>query len=114
MVHWYHENFGHSASARLYKTMRQTLYWPNIEKTIHDLVKKCLTCKRAKVHGGNEDFGLLPPRTMKTINPFDVIHVDLIGPYDDGYYAITIIDQWTRWLEVSVQANKLARTTAEY
>ena len=54
----------------------------------------------------------LPPRTLKTVNPFDVVHVDLIGP-DDGYCGITIIDQSTRWLEVGIQTDKSALTTAE-
>lgn len=36
------------------------------------------------------------------MNPFDVVHVDLIGPYEDGSDGITMIDQATRWLEVGV------------
>lgn len=47
------------------------------------------------------------------MNPFDVVHVDLIGPYEDGSYGITMIDQETRWLEAGVQTNKLTLTTAE-
>ena len=46
----------------------------------------------AKVHGGKQDYGLLPPRTLKTVKPFDVAHVDLIGSYNDGSYGITMID----------------------
>ena len=46
------------------------------------------------------------------MNPWDVVHVDLIGPYD-GYYGITIIDQATRWLEVGVQLDQNILTTAE-
>ena len=47
-----------------------------------------MICKRAKVHGGSQDDGLLPPRTLKTVNPFDVV-------------------------KVGIQAEKLALATAE-
>ncbi|KAG6611400.1 Pol Polyprotein [Phytophthora cinnamomi] len=112
MIGWYHQNLGHPASERQFKTMRHTLYWPSMETTITKYIKKCITCKRAKVHGGKQDYGLLPPRTMKTVNPFDIVHVDLIGPYE-GFYGITIIDQATRWLEVGVQPDKESLTSAE-
>ena len=75
--------------------MRQIFYWPSMQTTIVEYVKKCMICKRAKVHGGSQDHGLLLPLTLKTVNPFDVVHVDLIGTYDDGYDGITIIDQGT-------------------
>jgi cleavage and polyadenylation specificity factor subunit 1 len=113
LIEWYHANLGHPGAERQFKTMRPILYWPGMEATIVKFVSTCVTCKRAKVHGGKQDYGLLPPRTLKTVNPWDVVHVDLIGPYDDGGYGITIIDQATRWLEVDVQPDKLALTTAE-
>jgi hypothetical protein len=113
MIDWYHQNLGHPASERQFKTMRHTFYWPGMETSIAAFTKKCLTCKRAKVHGGKQDYGLLSPRALKTVNPFDTVHVDLIGPYDNGSYGITMIDQATRWLEVGIQPDKLSLTTAE-
>eukprot|EP00644_Phytophthora_capsici_P004502 jgi/Phyca11/110991/e_gw1.19.664.1 len=112
LISWYHQNLGHPASERQFKTMRHTFYWPSMESTIAKFVKKCITCKRAKVHGGKQDYGHLPPRTMASVDPFDVVHIDLIGPYD-GFYGVTMIDHATRWLEVAVQPNKDALTTAE-
>ena len=56
----------------------------------------CLVCKRAKVHGTKQDYGILPLRNFKSANPFDVVHVDLIGIYEDGRYGITLIDPATR------------------
>ncbi|POM64615.1 Rapid-growth-like protein 25 [Phytophthora palmivora] len=78
MIAWYHQKVGHPASERQLKTTRHTLYWPGMETTIAKYIKKCITCKRAKVHGGKQDYGLLLPRTMQTVNPFDIVHVDLI------------------------------------
>ena len=98
---WYHHNLVQAGPDRLYKTMRQSLYCTSIKSSIIKRVKLCLTCKRAIIHGVRQDYGLLPSRTLKTVNPWDVVHVDLIGPYDD-YYGTTIIDQATRWLELGV------------
>ncbi|KAJ0408806.1 hypothetical protein P43SY_000702 [Pythium insidiosum] len=85
LVDWYHQNLGHAGSERQYKTMRSTFFWPGMEASI----------------------------TTHTVNPWDVVHVDLMGPYDDGFYAITMIDQATRWLEIGIQPDKLSKTTAE-
>ncbi|POM79703.1 Pol protein [Phytophthora palmivora] len=93
--------------------MRQVLYWPGMEGFINAQIKKCLVCKRSKVHGGKQDYGLLPPRSLKTVNPWDIVHVDLIGPYEGSGYGITMIDQATRWLEVGIQSDKESLTTAE-
>ena len=84
-----------------------------MEAAINKETKNCLVCKKAKVHGGKQDYGLLPPRTLKTVNPFDTVHVDLIGTYQDGYYGITIVDHATRWMEVGIQPDKSYLTTAE-
>ena len=84
-----------------------------MEAAITKDAKDCLICKKAKVHGGKQDYGLLPPRTLKTLNPFDTIHVDLIGPYEDGHYGFTMIDHATIWLEVGIQNDKTSLTKAE-
>lgn len=84
-----------------------------MKTTIARFVKKCIICKRAKLHGGKQEYGLLPPRTMQTVNPFDIVHVDLIDPYEGQGYGNTMINQATRWLEAGVQPNKESSTTAE-
>ena len=48
----------------------------------------------------------LPPRDLQTINHFDVVQVDTMGPYgNDRSYALTVVDEATRWLEVSIQSD---------
>lgn len=113
LIAWYHHNLGHSASERQFKSMRHTFYWPRMGSTIAMRIRKCVVCERAKLHGGQQDYRLLPPRTLKTVNPFDVVHVDLIGPYEGKCYGIAMIDQATRWLEVGVQPDKESLSTAD-
>eukprot|EP00644_Phytophthora_capsici_P009525 jgi/Phyca11/106930/e_gw1.13.870.1 len=94
--------------------MRGVFYWSGMETTIVNYCRNCKTCKRAKLHGGPQAYGKIPPRDMHVVDPFDVVHVDTIGPYGrDRQYALTIIDEATRWLEVAVQPNNQGKTTAE-
>lgn len=46
------------------------------------------------------------------MNLWDVVHVELIGPYD-GYYGITIIDVAKSWLKVNSLTDQNSLTTAE-
>jgi transposase InsO family protein len=65
------------------------------------------------MHGGRQHYGEIPlKKSSTTINPFDEVHVDLIGPYE-GFYAMTIVESQFRWLEVSIQENKTSKLTAE-
>jgi hypothetical protein len=65
------------------------------------------------MHGGRQHYGEIPlKKSSMTINPFDEVHVDLIGPYE-GFYAMTIVESQFRWLEVSIQENKTSKLTAE-
>ena len=75
LIDWYHINIGHPASHRQHKTMQSTFYWPHMETTIDKFVRKCIKCKRSKLHGRKQAYGLLPPRTNRTVNPFDIVHV---------------------------------------
>ena len=93
--------------------MQTTFYCPSMETNIVEFVHKCIKCKRPKLHGGNRDYGLMTPRTSKAVNPFNIVHIDLIEPHEGGYFGITLIDKETRWLEVSVHSNKNSPTTAE-
>ncbi|OWY96984.1 Pol Polyprotein [Phytophthora megakarya] len=109
LMDWYHQNLCHPGGTRQYKTMRQIFYWSGMDTMITKFCHKCQTCKRAKVRGEEKP----PPRTLKTVDPSDIVHIDLIGPYDDGSYGVTMIDQATRWLEIGIQADRQALTTAE-
>ncbi|OWZ13223.1 LOW QUALITY PROTEIN: Pol Polyprotein [Phytophthora megakarya] len=109
LMDWYHQNLCHPGGIRQYKTMHQIFYWPSMATTITEFCDKCQTCKHPKIHGGKQGYGKLPPRTLKTVEPFEIVHIDLIGSYnDDGYgmtkllsarHALTTADTFDReWL----------------
>ncbi|POM60986.1 Pol protein [Phytophthora palmivora] len=114
ITEWYHLNLVHPSAKRQYHTMRTSFYWSGMEKSIVTFSKNCLTCKRSKLHGGPQRYGKLPPRDLEIVDPFDIVHVDTMGPYgNERSYALTVIDEATRWLEVSIQSDNHGRTTAE-
>ncbi|GMF14583.1 unnamed protein product [Phytophthora lilii] len=84
-----------------------TFWWPGMEAAVAKYVKSCMACKRAKLHGGQQQHEHLPPTPMSnTDRPFDVVHVDLVGPFPRNYYCLTAIEQQFRWLEVILQKEK--------
>ena len=112
LVIFYHSNLLHPGVEKTYQSMKQIFYWPGMKNTILRFNKTCITCKKAKLHGGKQDYGKIPAKKVTSNNPFDVVHVDLIGPFD-GYYALTAIESEFRWIEVNCQENKTSKTTAE-
>ena len=60
------------------QTLRQYLWWPNLRNEVHEVCTKCHLCQKTKCTG--KKYGHLPPKEAETI-PWDVLCVDLIGPY---------------------------------
>ncbi|EGZ10801.1 hypothetical protein PHYSODRAFT_387821, partial [Phytophthora sojae] len=90
-----------------------TFWWPGMEKAVKKYVKSCTQCKRAKLRGGKQSYGHLPPTPMSNENrPFDVFHVDLVGPLEGDFYCLTAIERQFRWLEVMMQRGRTSATTA--
>ncbi|GFW36373.1 transposon Tf2-6 polyprotein [Trichonephila clavipes] len=88
---------GIAASAKL---VTQRFVWPNIRHDIKAWVNSCHSCQRSKIHRHTKapigTFALPYAR-------FSQIHVDFIGPfppYNDQSYCPTVVDRFTRWMEV--------------
>ncbi|KAE8993900.1 hypothetical protein PR001_g19447 [Phytophthora rubi] len=112
LVELYHEYLLHPGAEKQFRTMA-TFWWPGMEGDVTNFVKKCVDCKKAKLHGGKQQYGHLPPTpASNTDRPFDVVHVDLVGPFPQNYYCLTAIEQQFRWLEVIVQKGKGSAATA--
>lgn len=112
LVDLYHDYLLHPGAEKQYHTMA-TFWWPEMEKEVRDHVKACVDCKRAKLHGGKQNYGRLPPTPASNNDrPFDVVHIDLVGPLQNDFYCVTIIERQFRWLELIVQRGKTAKATA--
>ena len=105
-VQWYHDNLCHPGETRTEETIKQHFFWPNLRKSVHNICKKCDICQRTKKK--TQKLGLLPPKTAEA-TPWEVLCVDLIGPYKINVknskkplvlWCLTMIDPATGWIEI--------------
>ena len=79
--------------------IKERFVWPWTNSEIKDWVLTCIPCQTAKVQHHNK----APLKTfLAPDDRFSYIHIDLIGPLNEShgyYYALTIVDRFTRWCE---------------
>lgn len=104
---------GHCGQKRLYAKIRSAHYWPKMANDVAKYVKNCHICKMTKP---NEKTKMPLKLTETPPKPFDIIQIDTIGPMqksNNGYqYAITLMDELTKYLVIIPITDKSAKTTA--
>ncbi|UYV68681.1 K02A2.6-like [Cordylochernes scorpioides] len=87
---------------RTKQRLRESYWWPGMDKDVEDLVTNCWVCK-------NHDKRLKSIRVPITpverpANPWTKLGLDIVGPFIDsdiGFrFAITLIDYTSKWPEV--------------
>jgi transposase InsO family protein len=118
-VEWYHEHLCHPGETRTEQTIRQHFYWKDLRSDVVDICKKCSTCQLTKRK--TIKYGHLPPKDAE-IDPWEVLCVDLIGPYkirlagtkkDIELWCLTMIDPATGWCECTRISDKRSITVAQ-
>ena len=116
-VQWYHDMLCHPGKTRTEATISQHFYWKNMRK---DVEKVCSTCPICQLNKRNKKkYGHLPEKQAEAI-PWDVLCVDLIGPYtmkrkrkkDLTLWCVTMIDPATGWFEIKTIPSKRADVIA--
>jgi transposase InsO family protein len=118
-VQWYHHYLCHPGETRTEQTIRQHFWWKSLRDTVHTVCTKCHTCQVAKK--SNKKYGKLPRKEAEAI-PWDVLCIDLIGPYTITrknkkkealcLWALTMIDPATGWFEMREITTKRADVIA--
>ena len=109
---WFHTNLQHPGQERMANTIRQNFTWPKLAQDVATMVATCNACQRRKVTG-QKKYGHIPLPDDHQVEPWDSVHVDLIGPWDvkfkltgtgrvrtEKVKALTIVDKATGWPEV--------------
>ena len=97
-IKWFHYTCGHSGELRLYQSINSMYYYRGLKDKVHHFVQSCDSCqrnKRPQIQYGET------PATEADIAPFEVVAVDLVGPWPFDIpgigkitiNALTIIDQ---------------------
>ena len=76
-IDWYHEILCHPGKTRAEETTQQHFDWKGLRTMVIATWRKCELCRKAKVT--NQKYWKLPAKKAKE-NPWDSLHVNLIGP----------------------------------
>ena len=118
IVRWYHKVLCHPGRNRTEETIRQHFTFENLRKEVHRQCATCLTCQMTK--RDTKKYGLIPEKEAEA-NPWEILCVDLIGPYtlkrkhkpSLKLWCLTMIDPATGWFEMKEIENKTAANIAE-
>ena len=77
---------GHQYSDKTLKLLRESCWFPQMRKNVHDFVESCLGCNAALPH----------------VKPWQKLHADFKGPIGGQYYLHVVIDQYSKYPEVDV------------
>jgi RNase H-like domain found in reverse transcriptase/Reverse transcriptase (RNA-dependent DNA polymerase)/Integrase zinc binding domain len=117
VVDWYHEILCHPGMTRTEETIRQHFWWRTLRQDVQSTCETCDICQRTK-HSSIK-YGHLPEKVAES-NPWDILCVDMIGPYTfqrNGkkaltLWCVTMIDPATSWFEMKQVKDKEAITVA--
>ena len=89
---------GHQYTTKTLQLLRQTCWFPGMNKLVGDYVSSCLPCNAASHHNPPVPLepNLLPER------PWQKLHADFKGPIAGSYYAHIVIDQYSKYPEVDI------------
>jgi hypothetical protein len=115
-VEWYHNNLCHPGETRTELTIGQHYCFPGMRNLVKAVCSKCASCQLNKKH--QLKYGKIPPKDPDII-PWDVLCIDLIGPYvitvdmngnkkEIILHCLTMIDPATGWFEIVEIPNKRA------
>jgi hypothetical protein len=97
-------------------TLKQFMIWPNMQSSISVIIKSCDVCQKWK--RTSKKYGKLPTKIPVSV-PWREVHVDHIGPYSQSelpngpkFYAMSIIDPATSWIELHAVPDQSALTAA--
>jgi len=84
----------HTGRDRMLSTARQVYWWPNMNNDISNYVKDCLRCGvKPRTHPTRSSWPL-------SYEPLQRLHLDYCGPILGKYYALVVIDTYSRYPEI--------------
>ena len=110
----FHDNNAHIGRERLYETLKQKYYFPQMYITVLEYVSTCDECQKTKTSPHLRKAPLSP---LPIVEPFGRIHIDHVGPLpitSEGYrHLLVVIDSTTLFCEAFPTKSTTAEETAD-
>ncbi|GAA56018.1 hypothetical protein CLF_109660, partial [Clonorchis sinensis] len=87
---------------------RLSCWWPELDADIKHTAENCVKCVH-KVHNKSSQWYPWPV----TCEAFQRVHADYCGPFLGKYYALIVIDAYSRWPEVFLTMSPSAEFTQQ-
>ena len=104
---------GHWGKDKTVARVSQSCYWPSMERDIGLYVATCVTCNQQK----NRRKQRADLQDYQAGYPGERVHLDFLGPFstsrNGNKYILSIIDQFTKWIEVCPLPDQTAELTAK-
>ncbi|KAF4722770.1 hypothetical protein FOZ63_025105 [Perkinsus olseni] len=95
----------HEGSQSLYGRLRELVSFPNLREYCRSFVRDCPACRLGKVTvSAAVEAGLhRPTPTPRAVEPWQGVHMDIVGPYKDhDLFITTLVDNFSGYLLVRV------------
>ena len=97
---------GHMGNNSMKSIARQCVWWKTIDIDIQQHVALCDSCCRGK-SASKSTWTSWPEETTS----WSRVHIDYCGPFENGLYALVIVDAFSRWPEVHLTRSMTATET---
>lgn len=96
----------HPGIIRMKSLARSHVYWPNIDKDIEDMVRKCQRCASVAKAPVKTTLSSWPLPTK----PWARVHIDYAGPFESHNFLV-IVDAFSKWPEIFIMGQTTTTAT---
>ena len=98
----------HQGIVKTKALLRETLWFPGMDKLVEQAVSGCLPCQAA-THGGT----IHEPLRMSPLpeGAWEEVSIDFCGPFPTGEYLLVVVDDFSRYPEVEIVHSTSASAT---
>ena len=92
------------------KLLKANLRFPYMRAKVKKFLKECPVCQKMSASKVTNNAA---PFTSSSYSIMESLNIDFIGPFPDKGYVLTIIDKFSRWVELYATDDATARSAAE-
>ena len=92
------------------KLHKGKIFFKYMRTKVKKFIRECPTCQKISA---SKFLNNASPFTTSSSNIMECINMDFLGPFHDGGYVLTVIDKFSRWVELYATDDATALSTAE-